>query len=69
MHDVPRLQCHTGKRRHHEVLVQEQVHVRTPAARLVDHPIPDSRERGLERLQEAREVRCFEDDFVLSARA
>src|SRR5882762_4159597 len=68
MYDVSRLQGHIGKRRHHEVLVQEQVHVRTPAAGLVDDPIPDSRERGLERPQHAGEVRCIEDDFVLSPR-
>src|SRR5213083_2219201 len=68
MHDVPRLQCHRGKRRHHEVFVQEQVHIRTSSAGLVDNPIPDSRERGIERLQHAGEVRCIEDDFVLSRR-
>src|SRR5438046_2529391 len=43
MHAVPRLQCHRGKRRHHEVFVQEQVHIRTSSAGLVDNPIPDSR--------------------------
>src|SRR6266566_4377490 len=68
MHDVPRLQCHSGKRRHHEVFVQKQVHLRTSSASLVDDPIPDSRERGIERLQHAGEVRCIEDDFVLSRR-
>src|SRR2546426_2727994 len=43
MHDVSRLHRNAGKWRHHEVLVQEHVHVRTPAPRLIDHSVPDSR--------------------------
>src|SRR5438105_4538245 len=57
MHDAPRLQCHRGKRRHHEVFVQEQVHIRRSSASLVDNPIPESRERGIDRLHHAGEGR------------
>src|SRR5256885_16818905 len=50
MHDVPGLQRHVREGRHHELLVQEHVHERTSAAGLIHHPMPNPRERGLERL-------------------
>src|SRR5438876_962775 len=68
MHDVPRLQCHRRKGRHHELFVQEQVHIRKSSAGLVDNPVQESPERGLERLKHAGDVRRIDDVLVLSRR-
>src|SRR5256885_107376 len=68
MHDVPGLQRHVREGRHHELRVQEHVHDRPSAAGLIHHPMPNPRERGLERLSHARQVRRIEDDLFLSPR-
>src|SRR5437867_1015066 len=47
---VPGLELCRRERTHDDLLVYEDIHVRPSSARLVDDPIPDPRERRVERV-------------------
>src|SRR3989454_10522395 len=66
--DVSRIQSRFRQGRSDEFLVHEDVPVRPAPARLVDDAIPDSREVHVEGTQHRGDVRCLQDDFVLTVR-
>src|SRR2546430_10690822 len=66
--DVSRIESRFRQGRSDELLVHEDVHVRTAPARLVDDAIPDSRETRFERAQHLGDVRHLEDHLAPAVR-
>jgi len=66
MHDVPGHERHLAEGRHDEFLVHEDVHVGPSRPSFVHDAVADPGERRFEGAQHRVEVRCLEDDLVLS---
>src|SRR5207247_5135728 len=66
MHDVPGHERRLAAGRHDEFLVHEDVHVGPSRPSFVHDAVADPGERRFEGAQHRVEVRCLEDDLVLS---
>ena len=66
MHDIPGHERHLAEGRHDEFLVHEDVHVGPSRPSFVHDAVADPGERRFEGAQHRVEVRCLEDDLVLS---